>query len=894
MDFQQIGQKWRKEWATHKTFELKEPAKNKYYCLEMFPYPSGKLHMGHVRNYSIGDCIARFKRMNGFSVLYPMGFDSFGLPAENAAIKEKADPREWTKQKISQMKEQQKELGFSYDWARELSTHQSEYYKWNQWIFLLFLKNGLAYKKKATVNWCSHCSTVLANEQVEDGNCWRCGNSVTLKELEQWFFKITKYAEELLVDLEKLEDWPQKVKVMQKNWIGKSRGITIDFPLDNSAKKLETFTTRPDTVYSVTFLVVAPEHPLALELISDEKLKEKAKKFIEDVKKQSLLERTSPEGKDKRGFFTGKYAINPFSNQKVPIYLANFVVMEYGTGIVMADAHDQRDFEFAQKYNIPLKMVISADGNPIDLEKATSAFTSDGILYDSGEFSGMSNQKALPLITDWIAKNGLGKKATNFKIRDWLVSRQRFWGTPIPIIYCDKCGVVPVPEKDLPVLLPEKAQFSGVGNPLESVKEFVNALCPICKNPAKRETDTMDTFVDSSWYFLRYCSPNEKNKPFDKTKTNALMPVDQYIGGIEHAILHLLYARFFTKALRDLKLLNFDEPFKRLLAQGMVLKGGTKMSKSAGNIVSPEEIAQKFGADTARVFILSTALPQKELEWSDTGVEATYRFLNKVSHLFEGKNFSFAKIDEKKLNSSDRLVLSKTNRTIQEVTQQIECFELNFAITKIMHLVNHLQGYENPNKEVLGFSLKTVALVLNPFAPFLSEELWQMLGQKEFCSMQKWPVYQQKFIDPKIEQADELVQKVREDILKIRELAKIKQPKKITILVAPQWKWDAIEQLKKKKIEKPDFGIIMKALIADSKIRKFGKEIPVFAKQIVGKMMDYQKAAKLDELSVLKEFAPKYQKEFGASIEIKDAITEQKALQKAKSAIPLRPAILLE
>lgn len=888
--------KWVREWERKKTFALKG-SKKKYYCLEMFPYPSGKLHMGHVRNYSIGDTIARFRRMNGNSVLYPMGFDSFGLPAENAAIKEKADPKQWTENKISQMTKQQVQLGFSYDWKRKICTHEPEYYKWNQWIFLKFLEKGLAYKKKAPVNWCENCKTVLANEQVIDAKCWRCENTVTTKELAQWFFKITHYADELLNDLEKLEHWPLRVKIMQKNWIGKSTGVQINFPLYNSKKSLPIFTTRPDTVFSVTFLVVAPEHETALELVKGEQFEKKALEFIETVKKQSAIERTSPDGKDKLGFFTGKFAINPFTNEKIPVYLANFVLKDYGTGIVMADAHDQRDFEFAKKYSVPLKFVISPDGKPLDAQTAKKAFTDNGILFDSSEFSGMKNTDALSKISDWIEKNGLGKKTENFRLRDWLVSRQRFWGTPIPIIYCNSCGTMPVPLKNLPVLLPKKASFTGQGNPLAEVKEFVNTKCPKCKKPSQRETDTMDTFVDSSWYFLRYCAPKEKKLPFSKKTVNSLMPVNQYIGGIEHAILHLLYSRFFTKALRDLKLLKFSEPFERLLAQGMVLKDGAKMSKSLGNTVSPEEIIQKFGADTARVFILSAALPEKELEWSDKGVEATNKFLKKVYRLFESnkKNVSFSKINPKKLNSSDRLVLSRTHQTIKNVTQQIEEFELNYAITQIMQLVNLLQQYENPKKEVIGFTLKQVALLLNPFAPFLSEELWKMLGQKNLASLSQWPKCSEKLIDKKIEAGFELAKTVREDILTIKELAKINNPKKISIFVAPKWKTDALKLLLKKKIGRPDFGEIMKALMSDRQIRSFGKEVPVFAKQVSNKLSEYRNTEKINEFLVLKESLLSLEKEFNAIVEVKkaeDAIEPE--MQKARNAVPLKPAILIE
>ncbi|MBI2598236.1 MAG: leucine--tRNA ligase [Candidatus Diapherotrites archaeon] len=888
--------KWRNQWE-QKIFKVREGKKKKYYCLEMFPYPSGKLHMGHVRNYSIGDTIARFKRMNGFEVLYPVGFDSFGLPAENAAIKENADPREWTEKRISEMMRQQKELGFSYDWSTLLFTHSPKYYKWNQWIFLKFLKKGIAYKKLAPVNWCNHDKTVLANEQVIDGKCWRCGQEVTTKELEQWFFKISKYAEELLDGLERLDGWPERVKLMQKNWIGKSEGIEINFPLFGSNKNLTVFTTRPDTIYSVTYLIISPEHPMVMELARETKIEKQAGQTIEQIKKQSMIERTTPQGKDKIGLFLERFAINPATKEKIPVYLANFVLMDYGTGIVMADAHDQRDFEFAKKYDIPLKMVISTDGKPNDADSAKQAFTQDGILHNSGKFSGMNNRQAIKPMAEWIEKEGFGKRKTYYKIRDWLVSRQRYWGTPIPIIYCNKCGMVLVPEKDLPVLLPNAAKFSGSGNPLESVKKFVNTQCPKCNGSARRETDTMDTFVDSSWYFLRYCSPKEKNLPFDGKKARQWMPVDQYIGGIEHAILHLLYARFFTKALRDIGLLKIDEPFRQLLAQGMVLKDGAKMSKSLGNIVSPEEIISKFGADTARVFILSSAIPEKELEWSDKGVENTWKFLKKIHSLFEKnkKNVSLEKIREKELGFFDRLIISETNKTIKTVTQNFESFEFNYALINISQLVNRLQHYENPKKEILGNSLKTIALLLSPFAPFTCEELWKTLSQKGLCAAQKWPTADEKFIDKKIEQAYSLMQAVREDIIKIKKLAKIPRPKKITIFVAPKWKYFALEKLKGKKIELPDISLIIKELVKEKELKLFLPQMPQFAKQAAGKLPELQQFEEIDELKMLKEFAQRLKKEFNAEVEIKKSEEAPPQMsQKAKNAFPMKPAILLD
>ena len=893
----EIERKWQKKWQETKIFEVKEDKKKKkYYVLEMFPYPSGKLHMGHVRNYSIGDSLARFKRMQGFNVLYPMGFDAFGLPAENAAIQEGADPRTYTFSRIEDMTKRLHDLGYSYDWNRLIKTCVPEYYKWNQLIFLKFFEKGLVYKEKAEVNWCKECSTVLANEQVVNGSCWRHTNcEVEKKELEQWYFRITKYADELLEDLENIKDWPERVKLMQKNWIGKSEGVDIYFKLEGTNQKLPTYTTRCDTIFSVTFLAIAPEHQMIPELVKGTGLEEDVASFVKEAEKQSLIDRENEE-KEKQGIFTGRYAINPVNNERVPIFVANFALM-YGSGIVMCDAHDKRDFRFARKYGIPLKFVISPDGKPADTGNFNDAFTDDGILFNSGKFSGMPNRKALPKMAEWIEKEGKGKRATNYKIRDWLISRQRFWGTPIPIVYCEKCGTVSVPEKDLPVRLPEKADFSSGGNPLATVKEFVKVKCPKCGSAARRETDTMDTFVDSSWYFLRYCSPLESNAPFNKEKVQYLMPVDQYIGGIEHAILHLLYARFFTKALRDLKMLKFDEPFTRLLAQGMVLKDGAKMSKSFGNVVEPGEIIEKFGADTARVFILSTALPEKELDWSDEGVHASYKFLNRVYSFFEenGARASSGKISSKSLSSQDRLVLSIANRTIDGVSGHLSKFQFNYAISSLMQLVGELQKYREPKKEVLGFAMKNIALMLNPFAPHLSEELWQMTGGKGFASLQPWPKADKKFIDLKAEQANELVKAVREDIVKIRGLAKKEKLKKIVVYVAPAWKWRAVELAEKACRERLDFGLAIKAMMADSKLKENKSEIQYLAKQIVPRLPDYKRSEKIDELSVLKEAVGFLAKEFGSEVEVVEA---EKAkfdpAKKARNALPLKPAIYVE
>ena len=626
-----VEEKWQQFWEESSAFRAtRNEDKEKYYLLEMFPYPSGRIHMGHVRNYSIGDVIARFMRMRGRNVLHPMGWDAFGMPAENAAIQHKSHPGTWTYENIEYMRSQLKKLGFSYDWDREIATCHVDYYRWEQLIFLKMYEKGLAYKKNSFVNWCPKCETVLANEQVEDGGCWRCDSEVVQKELDQWFLRITDYAEELLEYTNKLPGWPERVLTMQRNWIGKSSGCEIDFALEGGAGSVRVFTTRQDTLYGATFMSLAPEHPLAMELATSERREEVAA-FIDKVKRTDKQVRTA-EDLEKEGVFTGSYCINPVTGQRMPIYLANFVLPEYGTGAVMAvPTHDQRDFEFAQKYDLPLQVVIQPEGETLDSATMTAAFTDEGVMVNSGPFDGMNSGESKEKIADYLEKEGFGKKTVNYRLRDWGISRQRYWGNPIPIIYCDSCGVVPVPESDLPVVLPMDAKFSGEGgNPLAKVSSFVSVACPKCGKPARRETDTMDTFVQSSWYFLRYCCPRFDQGPLDREETEYWMSVDQYIGGIEHAVLHLLYARFFTKVLRDLGYVNIDEPFINLLTQGMVIKDGAKMSKSKGNVVDPDSLIKVYGADTARLFSLFASPPERDLEWSDQGVDGSFRFLNRV------------------------------------------------------------------------------------------------------------------------------------------------------------------------------------------------------------------------------------------------------------------------
>ncbi len=772
-DFNKIARKWQKKWEEKGIFKVKEdPKKKKFYCLEMYPYPSATLHMGHLRNYSIGDCLARYKRMQGFNVLYPMGYDAFGMPAENAAIKSKVDPGKWTWDNIKAIKKQQQSMGLSYDWDRQIQSCTEDYYKWNQWIFLKFFEKGLAYKKEAYVNWCNSCKTVLANEQVEQGKCWRCHNEVDEKSLEQWFFKIRHYANELLSYLEKL-DWPEQVKIMQRNWIGKSHGTEIDFSIKDTNETIPIFTTRVDTIFGVTFMVFAPEHPFVKKWIKGTKYEKDFEKFFKEVRKESKFERTS-EQSEKKGMFIGKYAVNPINNEEVPVYVGNFVVYEYGAGAVMGvPAHDQRDFDFAKKHNLPIKIVIQSDSYEIKEGKMTRAYLEDGHLVHSEEFNEINNREAIEEISKKLEKLGKGKRTVNYKLRDWLISRQRYWGTPIPIIYCEKCGIVPVPYEELPVKLPKNVKFTGSGNPLETSKEFVNCKCPKCDGKGRRETDTMDTFVDSSWYFIRYCSPKEDKLPFDKKNANYWMPVDQYIGGIEHAILHLLYARFFTKALRDLGLHKADEPFSRLLCQGMVIKDGAKMSKSLGNIVDPSEIMGEYGPDTARLFILFAASPDKELDWSDRGVNGSYRFINNIFHMHE-------KVENKK---PDERTLNKMHRTIKSVNENIDNFHYNKAVVNFYGYVDYLSKLEKIPKE----ALETLLLLMTPFTPHLCEELWSKLGNKGFISLEKWPKFDSKKINEKIEKEEALIENTVADIRNVLKIVKIKA-KKVYLYVLPKEK----------------------------------------------------------------------------------------------------------
>lgn len=798
-DFKEVEAKWQGKWENENIFktENKVDGKENYYVLEMLPYPSGKLHVGHARNYTIGDVIARYKRMKGYNVLHPMGWDSFGLPAENAAIQHGAHPAIWTKSNIENMRRQLKKLGFSYDWEREIASYTPEYYRWNQWIFKRLYEKGLIYKKKSLVNWCPECNTVLANEQVEDGMCWRHSKTpVIQKELEQWFFKITDYADELLEGHKEIKDgWPEKVLTMQKNWIGKSYGTEIVFTVAETGEALPMFTTRIDTIFGVSYCVVAPEHPIVDEIL---KVNPEIKTAVQEMKNTDLIER-SAEGREKRGVFTGWHVINPVTKEKVQLWIADYVLMNYGTGAVMAvPTHDDRDFAFAKKYNLPLKVVI----NPVDKEtkqeialnpaEMTAAFTEVGVMTNSGEFNGISSKKALTDIAVYVEEHGYGKRTVKYRLKDWGVSRQRYWGTPIPALYCEKCGTVMEKDENLPVMLPEDVQFSGNGNPIETSEKFKHAVCPVCGGPARRDTDTMDTFVDSSWYFLRYCDPKNTDLPFAKEAVDAWAPVDQYIGGIEHAVMHLLYARFFHKVLRDLGLHSSNEPFKRLLTQGMVLgpsyysanenkflfaedveiKGEKayskatgeelavkveKMSKSKNNGVDPEEMIDKYGADTTRLFIMFAAPPEKELEWNENGLAGAYRFLTKIWRLVveHKENMEFGEIDLNAVSREDKALIIKLNQTIKKVTESIEDdYHFNTSIAATMELINETQDFKvnvleggkatSESRKIFGEVVKNIVVMLSPFTPHFCDELWEEMGNTGYLFNEAWPEYKEE------------------------------------------------------------------------------------------------------------------------------------------------------
>lgn len=794
-DFQAIEKKWRELWESLDLYKTKtDPDKEKYYYLDMFPYPSGELHMGHMRNYIIGDVVSRYKVMNGFNVLHPMGFDSFGLPAEGAAIKNGIHPAKWTMNCIARMKKQFSKLGISFDWSREVITCLPEYYKWNQWFFLKIMEMGLAYRKNAPVNWCPNCETVLAKEEVEGGQCWRCGGPSTRKDMEQWFFRITNYADRLLDDLEKLDNWPERVRLMQRNWIGRSNGAIINFKIHETGDEVPVFTTRPDTIYGVTYLVLAPEHPLVKRLTNGTEFESQVNEFIEQVRSMTDIERQSA-AIEKTGMFIGKHAVNPINGDVVPVWITNYVLLDYGTGAVMGvPAHDERDFEFAKKYGLDIRVVIAPSAEDVlDPSKMDGAYEGAGVQVNSGPFDGMPTEESKQAIIKYLEERGIGGAKTTYRLRDWLISRQRYWGTPIPIIYCDKCGIVPVPYEDLPVRLPTDVEFTGKGeSPLTTSQEFMSTKCPKCGAMARRETDTMATWIDSSWYFLRYTSPKEENAPFDTEAANYWLPVDQYVGGIEHAVLHLLYSRFFTKVIKDMGLINFDEPFTRLFTQGMIYKDGYKMSKSRGNVVSPDYICERYGADTGRMFILFIGPPDQDAEWNDQGIEGVFRFLNRLWRFYDANIELFSpewrkSIDTVELTSQDRAMRRKTHQTIKKLTSDIERFHFNTAVSAFMEMMNELSAFrENgfsadkaSSIAVLSEAMETLALTLSPFVPHIADELWSRLGKPGFTYTSSWPVFDEEIArDEEITIVIQINGKVRERIqapigLSIEELKQI-------------------------------------------------------------------------------------------------------------------------
>jgi len=753
-NFTEIEEKWQKIWEEKQLFKAHfDKKKKKFYCLEMFPYPSGRIHMGHVRNYSIGDVIVRLKKMKGLNVLHPMGWDALGLPAENAAIQHKTHPETWTLNNIAAMKKQLKRMGFWYDWDREVTTCLPEYYKWNQYIFIKMVEKGLAYKKKSEVNWCPSCKTVLANEQVSDGACWRCDSQVESKKLSQWFLKITDYSDELQEAHKELEKWPSKVILMQKNWIGKSKGAGVKFKVEDTDLTIDIFTTRLDTIFGSTFFALSVKHPMVKKLIRDHPQKEEAEKFIKEVEIETKVSREQIE---KKGFFTGKYAINPFNEEKIPIWLANFVLIEYGTGAIMSvPAHDERDFEFAKKYNIPIRRVIVEDKDKEYPEEVEEVFTGEGYLINSNQYSGLSSEDAIRQMGEFLNARGIGELKTMFRLRDWGVSRQRYWGTPIPMIYCDSCGIVPEATENLPVELPKDVDFNPEGgSPLEKHERFVKATCPRCSGPARRETDTMDTFFDSSWYFFRYTGPVQE-EPFDMEEAKQWMPPDIYIGGIEHAIMHLIYARFFTKVFRDFGWTDISEPFPYLVTQGMVTLGGSTMSKSRGNVVDPDCMMEKYGADTTRLFILFAAPPDKGLEWSEKGIEGSHRFLQRIwNFFFNNREILSKKIETPALSFKDeasRKLYIKLNQTIKKVTEDVEVrLQLNTAIAAQMEFFNELSSSREKIKkadpDLMRHAFEILLKLLSPFTPHFCSELWEKLGHTTLLEEEQWPEYDPDYV----------------------------------------------------------------------------------------------------------------------------------------------------
>jgi len=920
-DAQKIERKWQDKWQKDKIFEVREdPKKEKYYVLEMYPYPSSALHMGHLRNYSIGDTFARYKRMRGYNVLYPMGYDSFGLPAENAAIDHGANPEKWTDSNIEAIKEQQKRIGLSYDWTRLIYSHDTDYYKWDQWLFLKFLENGLAYREKSYVNWCSGCNTVLANEQVQGGKCWRCNSEAEQRFLTQWFLKIRDYAEELL-DFTDL-NWGENVKTMQCNWIGKSEGAIIKFPILGEDISIDIFTTRPYTLYGATFMVFAPEHPWVSEWVKGTEYEREFEKLYNEVMKQDRFERTDIEV-EKKGIFIGKYCVNPITKEEVPVYIGNFVIYEYGAGAVMAvPAHDQRDFEFAKKYDIPIRIVIQPFDYELKLDKMVRSYEGDGTLINSEEFNGMENRIAINSITEKLEKIGMGNATINYKLRDWLISRQRYWGCPIPIIYCDDCGIVPVPYQDLPVELPKDVEFTGKGNPLETSENYINTTCPKCNKLAKRETDTMDTFVDSSWYFFKFCDPHSEVWPYRKETVNYWMNVDQYIGGIEHAVMHLLYARFFTKVTRDLGLHKFEEPFQALLTQGMINKNhpycpqcdsfavaaekknkkckrcGTeyllksvKMSKSLGNTVDPIGIMNDYGADAARFFILFGASPQSGLEWSDEGVGFASKFIRNAFLLLTVPLENIRK--EKTIR--DTLINYILNKTIKDVTESLDKIAIRNAVNSIIQFTSEFTKYklEGVNKEIYERCAENLALLLHPIVPHITEEIWELKGKKGYISLASWPSYDEKLLTIESDFKWKLMNNIMDDINSIKLVMKKEILEDISIVIAEDWKYKFYSLLMSSIEKTKTQGEIMKIIMKEKELKIHSKYIGQTVGKILKNLGKYTKftITPNEEYQFFSDIKPIIEKKYGCTVNIyfEGDSKEEKAIQ----ALPGRPALII-
>jgi len=922
---QKIEKKWQDKWEAEKIFEVKEDlsksGKKKYYVLEMYPYPSSDLHIGHLRNYSIGDSFARFKRMRGFNVLYPMGYDSYGLPAENAAIDHAVDPEEWTNSNITSIQKQQKRIGLSYDWTRMVYSHDPNYYKWDQWFFLKMYEKGLAYRQESYVNWCPKCITVLANEQVQSGKCWRCSSEVEQQFLTQWFLKIRDYAEELLDGLNTV-DWPEKVKTMQRNWIGRSEGTIIKFPIvGEEDKTIDIFTTRPDTLYGVTFMVFAPEHPWVKKWVEKTKYESDFQNLYIESIKQNKFQRTDIEV-EKKGIFIGKHAINPLTKEEIPIYIGNFVIYEYGAGAVMAvPGHDQRDFEFAKKFNIPIKVVIQPFDYELNAEKMIRAYEGDGTLVNSDEFDGMENRSAIKAISKKLSSIDMGQESVNYKLRDWLISRQRYWGCPIPIIYCDTCGIVSVPYEDLPVELPKDVNFTGRGNPLKTSEPFVNTSCPQCGKQARRETDTMDTFVDSSWYFFRYCDPNEEHLPYKKEIADYWMNVDLYVGGVEHAVLHLMYARFFTRVARDLGLHSFDEPFQRLLTQGMVNKAqpycseceafamkaemnnenckrcGTKyilksvkMSKSYGNTVDPIGMMNKYGADAARFFILFGASPQSGLEWSDEGIGFAFKFIKNFYYLITEP----IRTIREEHSLSDQLILYNLHETIKAVSESYEEVALRDAINHIIQFTSELRKYKEVGgkKDIYNECVEKLLLLFHPIAPHITEELWELIGKSGFVSLALWPSYDAAILTRENEFKWKLMNNVIEDIRSIIKATKTDKLNEITIIVADGWKFKFYTDLLSLIQNSTNQGVITKELMKNEEYKIHSKFVVQTIKKVLKNIGKYKESlSTIEEFQFFKEITSIVEKRYDCKVTVlleKDS-REAKAIQ----ALPGKPALII-